>query len=122
MTAPPTTIGRSTGTEPGRSTKRTRVWVGGPVPPGADAITLGSLIIVRRRAADSEQLLRHERVHVHQWREFGWFGFLRRYLGAYARWRLRGYGHWAAYRRIPFEVEAEWTARREMLDPVRAPG
>ena len=29
-----------------------RVWKGGPVPPGADAITLGSLVIVRRRSAD----------------------------------------------------------------------
>ena len=101
------------------------MWVGGPVPPGADAITLGSLIIVRRSAAGSEQLLCHERVHVRQWRSFGWFGFLRRYLGSYVHWRLRGYGHWAAYRRIPFEIEAEWTARRQMLgellDPVTAP-
>ena len=39
-------------------------------------------------------------------------GFLRRYLGAYLPWRLRGYPHWAAYRRIPHEVEAEWIARR----------
>ena len=76
-------------------------------------------------AAASEQLLRHERVHVRQWREFGFVGFLTRYVGAYLRWRLRGYGHWAAYRRIPLEIEADWTARREMLavlDPVRTPG
>jgi hypothetical protein len=83
------------------------------VPPGADAITLGSLIIVRRAAAGDGQLLHHERVHVRQWRELGLTGFLRRYLGAYLRWRLRGYGHWAAYRRIPLEVEAEWLARRD---------
>lgn len=89
-----------------------RVWVGGPVPPGSAAITLGSLIIVRRRWADDEHLLRHERVHVRQWRELGYVGFLRRYLGAYFRWRLRGYGHLASYRRIPLEVEAEWLARR----------
>jgi hypothetical protein len=89
-----------------------RVWVGGPVPPGAAAITLGSLIIVRKHAADNARLLRHERVHVRQWRTLGLFGFLRRYLGAYFRWRLYGYDHWAAYRRIPLEVEAEWVARR----------
>jgi hypothetical protein len=39
-------------------------------------------------------------------------GFLRRYLGAYARGRLQGYPHWGAYRRIPHEIEAEWNARR----------
>lgn len=87
------------------------VWVGGPVPPGADAITLGPLIIVRRRAAHSEELLAHERVHVRQWRTLGVLGFLRRYLGSYLRWRLRGYPHWGAYRRVPLEVEAAWEAR-----------
>jgi hypothetical protein len=88
-----------------------RIWVGGPVPPGSDAITLPGVIIVRRRAASDALLLAHEHVHVRQWRRLGWIGFLRRYLGAYLRWRLRGYGHWAAYRRIPLEIEAEWEAR-----------
>lgn len=87
-------------------------WVGGPVPPGAAAITIGKVISIRRRAAADEQLLRHELVHVRQWRELGALGFLARYLGAYLYWRLRGYPHWAAYRRIPLEVEAEWEARR----------
>lgn len=87
-------------------------WVGGPVPPGAEAITIGKVILVRRRAAADEQLMRHELVHVRQWRELGALGFLVRYLGAYFYWRLRGYPHWAAYRRIPLEVEAEWEARR----------
>ena len=86
------------------------IWVGGPVAPGADATTLGSQILVRADAADDALLLRHEEVHVRQWRQLGMFGFLRRYLGAYLRWRLRGYGHWAAYRRIPLEIEAEWEA------------
>lgn len=88
-----------------------RVWVGGPVPPGADAITLGSLVIVRKRAADNAELLAHESVHVRQWRTLGVAGFLWRYVGAYLRWRLRGYSHWGAYRRIPQEVEATWEAR-----------
>jgi hypothetical protein len=87
------------------------LWSGGPVPPGADAITIGSLIIVRKDAAGSERLLRHELVHVHQWREFGAVGFLRRYVRSYLRWRVRGYGHWGAYNRIPLEVEAYWLAR-----------
>jgi hypothetical protein len=68
-------------------------------------------VIVRRRAAGNERLLRHELVHVQQWRRFGMLGFVLRYVGAYLRWRARGFGHWAAYRRIPLEVEAEWTAR-----------
>jgi hypothetical protein len=87
------------------------VWVGGPVAPGASATTLGPVILVRESAAGNARLMRHERVHVRQWRELGYIGFLRQYLGAYFRWRLRGYPHWGAYRRIPLEVEADWEAR-----------
>ena len=87
------------------------VWVGGPVPRGSSAITLGRVVIVRRAAASSARLLRHEHVHVQQWRRLGVVGFLLRYVGAYLRWRARGFGHWGAYRRIPLEVEAEWTSR-----------
>lgn len=82
------------------------------MPPGADAITLGRVVSVRAKAATSVRLLRHEAVHVRQWRDLGAIRFLVRYVGAYLRWRLRGYPHWAAYRRIPLEVEAEWFARR----------
>jgi hypothetical protein len=92
-----------------------RVWVGGPVPPGADAITLGSLVIVRRRAAGDQRLLAHEYVHVRQWRALGVAGFLRRYLGSYLRWRVRGYPHRGAYLRIPLEIEADWLARSGAL-------
>jgi hypothetical protein len=88
------------------------LWVGGPVPPGADAITIGPVVSVRRAASADEHLMRHELEHVRQWRRLGVVGFLARYLAAYFRWRLRGYGHWGAYRRIPLEVEAEWNARR----------
>lgn len=86
------------------------IWVGGPVPPGSDAITIGPVISVRAGAADSARLLRHEEEHVHQWRALGAVGFLRAYLGAYLTWRLRGLGHQAAYRMIPLEVEAEKAA------------
>ena len=87
--------------------------IGGPVPPGAAAITLGSVVSVRTSCAGDEHLACHEAVHVQQWRRLGVVGFLVRYLGSYLAWRLRGYPHWAAYRRIPLEVEAEWVARRE---------
>ena len=88
------------------------VWVGGPVPPGAGAITLGPMVIVRRGLDRSAELMRHEREHVRQWRRLGWVRFLARYVGAYLRHRLRGHSHWGSYRRIPLEVEASWTARR----------
>lgn len=103
------------------------LWLGGPTPPGAAAITLGRLVIVSRRASardDLGDLLTHELVHVRQWQELGVARFLWRYLSSYARWRLRGYGHWAAYRRIPLEIEARWATRPqrwgELLDA--APG
>jgi hypothetical protein len=79
--------------------------------PGASATTLGRFVFMRESAAGSERLLRHELVHVGQWRRLGVAGFGLRYLGAYAGWRLRRYPHWAAYRRIPLEIEADWEAR-----------
>lgn len=82
------------------------------MPRGAAGITLGNLVIVRNGLAADQHLLRHELVHVRQWRRHGAIGFLVRYLGSYAVWRLRRKGHDGAYRRIPLEVEAEWVARR----------
>jgi hypothetical protein len=79
--------------------------------PGASATTLGRFIFMRESAAGSDRLLRHELVHVRQWRHLGVAGFGLRYLGAYVSWRLRRYPHWAAYRRIPLEIEADWEAR-----------
>ncbi len=87
----------------------------GVAAPGALATTLGSVIFMRERGVGNEKLLHHELEHVRQWREFGVAGFLRRYLGAYLGWRLRAYPHWGAYRRVPFEIEAEWLARRPDL-------
>ncbi len=88
------------------------LWVGGPVPPGNAAITLGRLIIVRRRAV-GPRLVRHELVHVRQYAQQGPVRFVVRYVASYVRWRLRGYPHRAAYRRIPQEVEAYWLERFE---------
>ena len=87
--------------------------VGGPVPPGSAAITLGSVVSVRRRYAGDPVLLRHEAEHVRQWRELGAVEFVRQYLGAYLRWRRQGFGHQAAYRLIPLEVQAEAAASGE---------
>jgi hypothetical protein len=99
--------------------------IGGPVPNGSDAITIGRFVSVRRAAASSPYLLRHELVHVRQWRRHGVVGFLVRYLGAYVSGRLRRKGHRGAYLRIPFEIEADWVARRTFLPatdhPVPAP-
>lgn len=86
--------------------------VGGPVPPGSAGITLGRVIIVRRDAAHRARLLRHELVHVEQWARHGLIGFAVRYLASYLRWRLAGYPHVGAYRRIPLEIEAYWRERQ----------
>ena len=94
------------------------LWEGGPVPPGADAITLGALVIVRRGKV-SEYILRHELVHVRQWRRYGHVGFALRYLGSYLQWRFRRKGHHGAYVRIPLEIEADWVARRSLSTAVR---
>jgi hypothetical protein len=91
-----------------------RLWEGGPVPAGADGITLGSLVIVREGMGDSPYLLRHELVHVRQWRRHGVIGFLVRYLGSYAAGRLRG----RDYLHIPLEIEADWVARRSLATAV----
>lgn len=87
------------------------LWVGGPVPPGSAAITIGSLISVRKRSANSKRLLRHELVHVAQWKQQGLVGFLASYLGSYLRLRIDFFPHKAAYRRIPQETQALWLER-----------
>lgn len=96
-----------------------RLWVGGPVPRGADGLTLGSLVIVRKGFGDSPYLLRHEQVHVRQWRRHGIVGFSVRYVGSYLLWRLRGKSHRGSYLRIPLEIEADWVARRSLDTAVR---
>ena len=60
------------------------------------AITLASHVLTREASLD-DSVLRHEWVHVEQWRRYGFFGFLGRYL-----WYHFKYG----YQRNPFEIEA----------------
>ncbi|HEY2332490.1 MAG TPA: DUF4157 domain-containing protein [Acidimicrobiales bacterium] len=85
--------------------------VGGPVPPGAAAITIGSVISVRTASIDDARLLRHELVHVDQWRRLGFLRFSVQYLGSYLQSRLAGASHHDAYRRIPLEIEADLLSR-----------
>jgi hypothetical protein len=80
--------------------------------PGAAAMTLGRVILLRRDHADDTALLAHELVHVRQWRELGAVRFLWRYLGAYSRSRAAGLSHQRAYEAIPLEVEARTLAGR----------
>ena len=68
------------------------------------AITLGRRIYIAEEA--SEEILRHEMVHVRQAGELGLARFLWRYVAEYLRNRRRGMAHHAAYRAISFEVEA----------------
>jgi hypothetical protein len=86
------------------------VLVGGPVPPGSDAITIVRVISVRASAAADEHLMDHERAHVRQWRQLGIAGFLWQYLASYLASRRAGYAHRQAYLRIPLEVQAEHAA------------
>ena len=64
--------------------------VGGPVPPGAAAITIGPVVSIRRRAAGNRHLLAHEAEHVRQYAEHGLVGFAVRYLGEYLARRAGG--------------------------------
>ena len=95
---------------------RARIRTARHLPPQADAMTVGRTVYVRPGHEASDSLLAHELVHVRQWQQYGWFGFLRRYLGAYLANLVRLRNHMAAYRAIPFEAEARaeaatWKAR-----------
>jgi hypothetical protein len=89
-----------------------RVRVGYPrwllLPRNVLALTLGHRIWVARELppAEMDVLLRHELVHVRQMERMGVVRFLVRYLGEYARNRVKGMGHDAAYRAISLEKEA----------------
>ena len=82
------------------------------------AITLGNTIVVAGLSFDEvvsgeqPELLRHELVHVGQWRREGRVGFLARYFSDYVRNRLLGLNHRVAYRAIGFEAAAFDTSER----------
>lgn len=75
------------------------------------AITIGRRIWIDPRAAELgaellERVVRHELVHVAQYRRDGVWGFLLRYGTEYLRGRLAGMSHGEAYRGISYEREA----------------
>jgi hypothetical protein len=91
---------------------------------GVAAMTLGNTILVAEDryeemvSGGQPDLLRHELVHVGQWRREGRIGFLSSYASDYIRNRLIGLNHGVAYRAIGFEAAAydaseqhdpEWT-------------
>lgn len=97
------------------------------LPPNADAMTVANFVFVK---ADDDRdgdrtLFAHELVHVEQFAELGFFGFLSRYFRDYLKnlWELRN--HREAYLAIPLEIEARrvaasWKARRnqgQLPDP-----
>lgn len=88
-----------------------KVW-----PKGVKAMALPRRIYVsaealaRIAAGEAGELIRHEAVHVDQWRREGWIGFLAKYLAAYLKGRAAGLPHSVAYRAIPFEREASSTS------------
>ncbi len=86
-------------------------------------LTIGPLVLIAPALLDRidertilpRDLVVHEIAHVIQYRQFGLFGFLRRYFGAYLA-NIRKEGSFsaktrhAAYLAIPFEIEARQTA------------
>ena len=55
---------------------------------------------------DLAPLIVHELVHIEQWREYGRFRFVHRYVGAYLVARIRGNDAPSAYRGLGFERAA----------------
>lgn len=78
-----------------------RVKTQSPLPRlfGHDGLTIGSRIYLRKpHTATSAHILAHEFRHVLQWRKYGFFGFL---------WRYLTLGLTRGYTNHPMEVEAE---------------
>lgn len=76
--------------------------------PGRSGWTFGRWIFIKPNLAPDHEtrLLRHERVHVEQYREHGIVGFLARYLSEYFVNLIKYRSHNEAYRQISFEIEA----------------
>ena len=84
----------------------TRVWARGV---GAMTLPRGIYVAPALLHGDPEtlaRLVRHELVHVRQWRELGMLRFLWRYLTEYIRGRLAGRSHVQSYLDISLEREA----------------
>ena len=94
------------------------------IPGRYDGMTLGRFVLLEHMppATGTNRLLAHELVHVRQWSELGFVGFLVRYLGDFIG-GLRRHRNWhRAYRDIKAEEEARreadaWSERQESLPP-----
>jgi hypothetical protein len=97
-------------------TGRPGCWL--PVLLRASAVTVGRRVFFRRGRYDPETarglaLIAHEAMHVEQYRHYGFFGFLARYLWGWVRVRGRHRLHpmeaplIAAQRRIRVKLERE---------------
>lgn len=80
-------------------------------PFGNRAITIGRFIFTKH--VEDKKLLAHELVHVEQFKRYGFFGFLARYLKDYLKLRFnKKFDHRQAYRSIYFEVAARTKANK----------
>ena len=68
-------------------------------------ITLGPIVLVDKDCL-SRNLINHEAVHVRQYIETLFIGFLVLYLLFWLRGIISGYDSYESYKRIPFEIEA----------------
>lgn len=80
--------------------------------PGTSGMTLGRNVLLTDDTDRSgrRMLLAHELVHVRQFAEKGWFGFLAVYVRDYLRGLVRLGNHRQAYLAIPTEIEARHEA------------
>jgi hypothetical protein len=99
------------------------------LPPGADGMTTGRFVLLRRDEPTdgTSRLIAHELVHVRQFRELGRVGFAVRYFSAYLRNVVRFRRHRRAYYEIPQEIEAydrsrEWDVARHHRVPAAESG
>jgi hypothetical protein len=87
-------------------------WLRAVWPKGISAMALPKSVYVnpatlaRILAGESKELLRHESIHIDQWRRYGRLRFVTKYLIDYLKGRASGLSHADAYRSIPFEREA----------------
>lgn len=63
-------------------------------------------IWISDHAHDREEVINHEKIHFYQQLELLFVFHWLLYLSFYILYRVKGYTHDAAYRRIPFEKEA----------------
>jgi len=88
--------------------KRVRIVRVPLLAPGADGMTIGPFIFLRRDddRSGTREVISHELVHVQQFMELGLCRFLGRYVQDYLSKFLRLRNHHQAYLAVPFEAEA----------------